>query len=232
MGDHVAGLAVAGAVAAALLARATTGRGQRVSTSLLRIGLFVLGWDTSMTLRLGAPATPMVRRMTPNPLISCYPDRDGRWFWLLGLQGDRHWPDLVRAIGRPDLLRDPRFDGMAARRRHCAALVDVLDGIFRTRPLAEWGPIFDRENVWWAPVQTTEEALADPQVEAAGAFVDVPLGDGTSARMLATPVDFSDTRWTPRATAPEVGQHSEEILLELGYDWERIAALKQRGVLP
>src|SRR5581483_8759113 len=102
MGDHVAGLAVAGAVAAALLARATTGRGQRVSTSLLRIGLFVLGWDTSMTLRLGAPATPMVRRMTPNPLISCYPDRDGRWFWLLGLQGDRHWPDLVRAIGRPD----------------------------------------------------------------------------------------------------------------------------------
>jgi len=232
MGDHVAGISIAGGVAAALLARAKTGRGQRISTSLLRIGLFVVGWDTSTTLRLGAPVTPMVRRKTPNPLIGCYPDRDGRWFWLLGLQGDRHWPDVVRAVDRPDLLRDPCFDGMAARRKNCAALVEILDAIFRTRPIAEWGPIFDRAGVWWAPVLTTEEVIADPQVEAAGAFVDVPLGDGTSARMLATPVDFSDTRWAPRATSPELGQHSEEILLELGYDWERIGALKERRVLP
>jgi crotonobetainyl-CoA:carnitine CoA-transferase CaiB-like acyl-CoA transferase len=232
MGDHVAGISIAAGVAAALLARARTGRGQRVSTSLLRVGVFVLGWDTSTTLRLGAPATPMVRKKTPNPLIGCYPDRDGRWFWLLGLQGDRHWPDVVRAVGRPELLRDPRFDGMAARRKNCAALVEILDAVFTTRPLAEWAPIFDRENVWWAPVQTTEELVADPQAAAAGAFVDVPEADGGRTRMVASPVDFSDTRWTPRGMPPELGQHTEEILLELGYDWDGIGGLKERRVIP
>jgi crotonobetainyl-CoA:carnitine CoA-transferase CaiB-like acyl-CoA transferase len=232
MGDHVAGIAIAGGVAAALLARARTGRGQEVSTSLLRVGAFVIGWDTSTTLRLGAPAVPMVRRKTPNPLISCYPDRDGRWFWLLGLQGDRHWPDVVRAVGLPELLDDPRFAGMAARRQHCAELVELLDAVFTTRPLAEWARVFDREGVWWAPVQTTEELVADPQAAAAGVFVDVPLDGDASARMIATPVDFSDTRWAPRAIAPELGQHTEEILLELGYDWERIGALKAEGVIP
>jgi crotonobetainyl-CoA:carnitine CoA-transferase CaiB-like acyl-CoA transferase len=232
MGDHVAGISIAGGVAAALLQRARTGRGQLVSTSLLRIGVFVLGWDLSTTLRLGASAIPMVREKTPNPLIGCYPDRDGRWFWLLGLQGDRHWPDIVRAVGRPELLQDPRFDGMAARRMNCAALVALLDAVFTTRPLAEWGPIFDHEGVWWAPVQTAEEVIADPQVAASGAFVDVPLGDGTSARMLASPVDFSSAPMAPVATAPETGQHTEEILQELGWDWERIGGLKERGIIP
>src|SRR5205823_85669 len=169
MGDHVAGITGAGAVAAALLARERTGRGQVVSTSLYRIGMFVIGWDLSTTLRLGIPATPMTRTAMPNPVISCYRAGDGRWFCLLGLQGDRHWPDLVRAVGRPEWLADPRFASMRARREHCAELVGLLDAIFATRPLAEWGAVFDREGMWWAPVQTTEENVADPQAEAAGA---------------------------------------------------------------
>ena len=231
MGDHNAGLAAAGAIAAALFSRERTGRGQLVSTSLLRVGVFVLGWDVNTTLRLGIPATPMTRTRTPNPLISAYHDRDGRWFWLLGLQGDRHWPDLLRAIERPEWLRDPRFATLRARRENCAELVALLDAIFATRPLAAWGPILDRAGMWWAPVQTTEEVVADPQAAAAGAFVDVPLPEGGSARMVASPVDFSDTPWAPRTTAPELGQHTEEILLELGYDWEAIADLRARGAL-
>jgi crotonobetainyl-CoA:carnitine CoA-transferase CaiB-like acyl-CoA transferase len=231
-GDHIAGVAAAGGVAAALLVRERTGAGQLVSTSLLRVGAFVLGWDVNTTLRLGVPARPMTRARNPNPLIGCYPDRDGRWFWLLGLQSDRHWPDLVRAVDRPGWLDDPRFATMAARRANCAELVAVLDDIFRTRPLAEWGEIFDRAAMWWAPVQTTEELLSDPQAIAAGTFVDVPLADGGSARMVASPVDFSTTAWRPRGTAPETGQHTEEILLELGYDWEAIAGLKDRGAIP
>jgi len=232
LGDHIAGMTLAGGIAAALLARATSGEGQMVTTSLLRVGIFVLGWDTSATLRLGIPATPMTRTTTPNPVIDCYRAGDGRWFWLLGLQGQRHWPDLVRAVERPEWLEDPRFATLRARRDNCAELVALLDAIFVTRPLVEWGVIFDRAGMWWAAVQTTVEVVADPQAHAAGAFVDVPDGAGGTVPGVASPVDFSRTRWAPAGPSPECGQHTEEILLALGYDWEAIAGLKARGVIP
>jgi crotonobetainyl-CoA:carnitine CoA-transferase CaiB-like acyl-CoA transferase len=232
MGDHTAGMTLAGGVSAALLARERTGRGQLVSTSLLRVGIYVLGWDTNAALRLGLEATPMTRAWTPNPVISAYRAKDDRWFWLLGLQGQRHWPDLVRAIERPEWLTDERFATMRARREHVTELVAQLDEIFARRTLPEWGAAFDRAGMWWAPVQTVTEVTTDPQAEAAGAWVDVPVAEGGTARMVATPVDFSDTRWAPAGASPECGQHTEEVLLELGYDWERIATLKEEGVIP
>jgi crotonobetainyl-CoA:carnitine CoA-transferase CaiB-like acyl-CoA transferase len=231
-GDHIAGITTAGSVAAALFHRQRSGRGQLVTTSLLRVGVFVLGWDTNTTLRLGVPVTPYTRSSAPNPLISSYRAGDGRWFWLLGLQGDRHWPDLLRAVDRPQWLTDPRFNTIKARRQNSVELVAALDAIFDTRPLHEWGEILDRAGMWWAPVQTTEQVVEDPQAIAAGAFVDVPLPDGTSARMVASPVDFSETQWHPRGTAPELGQHTEEILLELGHDWAAIAGFKECGAIP
>jgi crotonobetainyl-CoA:carnitine CoA-transferase CaiB-like acyl-CoA transferase len=232
MGDHTAGITAAAGVSAALFARTRTGRGQLISTSLLRLGVFTVGWDTNIMLRMGIPATPMTRLATPNPMISCYRASDGRWFWFLGLQGDRLWPDLVRAIGRPDLLTDPRFSNLTGRRTNCAELVKLLDAVFASKAFTEWTEIFDREGVWWSPVQSTAEVIEDPQAIACGAFVDVPLADGGSARMVASPVDFSETPWSPRATAPELGQHTEEILLELGYDWEAIARLKEKTAIP
>jgi len=232
MGDHTAGMTLAGGVSAALLARERTGCGQLVSTSLLRVGVYVLGWDTNAALRLGIEATPMTRAWTPNPVISAYRAKDGRWFWLLGLQGQRHWPDLVRAIERSDWLEDVRFATMKARRDNVGELVALLDEIFASRTLAEWGEAFDRAGMWWAPVQSTTEVIADPQAEAAGAWVEVPVAEGGTARMVATPVDFSQTRWAPAGPSPECGQHTEEVLLELGYDWERIATLKDTGVIP
>lgn len=232
MGDHTAGISLAGGIAAALVARDRTGAGQLVSTSLLRVGLFVLGWDTSAALRLGLPVKGIDRTEQPNPVICSYRAGCGRWFWLLGLQGQRHWPDLVRAIERPELERDPRFTTMADRRHHSEELVRLLDGIFATRPLAEWGQAFDRAGMWWAPVQTTEEVLADPQARAAGAFVDVPDGAGGTIPGVASPIDFDSTPWAPAGPAPECGQHTEEVLLEIGYDWDRIAALKASGAIP
>jgi len=232
MGDHTAGMTLAGGISAALLARTRTGRGQLVSTSLLRVGVYVLGWDTNATLRLGIEAAPMTRAWTPNPVISAYRTKDDKWFWLLGLQGQRHWPDLVRAVERPEWLEDPRFATMRARREHVGELIPLLDALFATRTLAEWGEAFDRAGMWWAPVQTTTEVVADPQAEAAGCWVDVPVAEGGTARMVATPVDFSDTAWAPAGVSPECGQHTEELLLELGHDWEAIGALKEKGVIP
>jgi crotonobetainyl-CoA:carnitine CoA-transferase CaiB-like acyl-CoA transferase len=232
MGDHTAGMTLAGGIAAALVARARTGEGQLVSTSLLRVGGFVLGWDLNATLRLGIRATPFVRAEMPNPVISAYRASDGRWFWLLGLQGQRHWPDLVAAVDRPEWLADPRFATMPARREHAPVLVGLLDEIFASRPLAEWGERLDRAGMWWAPMLTTEEVVADPQARAAGLFVDVPQPEGDPEPAVASPCDFSGTPWSVARPSPECGQHTEEVLLELGYGWEDIATLKERGAIP
>ncbi len=232
MGDHMTGANAAGAVAAALYARTRTGKGQRVSVSLTRIGVYMMGWDTNTQLRTNLPPTPPHdRRHAPNPLINPYRDANGRWFYLLLLQGDRHWPDLLRALGNPpELAEDPRFQDIPGRRDNAPALVAELDRILATKPLEEWGPIFDANDVWWAPILNVAEVTQDPVVRAAGAFVEVESPDGP-VEQVNTPADFSATPARPQGWAPELGQHTEEVLLELGYDWERIAALKEAGAI-
>jgi crotonobetainyl-CoA:carnitine CoA-transferase CaiB-like acyl-CoA transferase len=217
MGDHMAGLATAGAVSAALFHRERTGEGQLVSVSLLRIGMYLLGWDVNMSARLGLPTVPMTVAAAPNPMITGYTAGDGRRFWLLGLQGDRLWPDLLRAVDRPEWATDPRYDSMAARFANGAELIAELNEVFATRSLEEWGAVFDAEDVWWAPVQTPEEVVHDPQAIAAGAFVDVADGAGAPAhRAVATPVTFGREGAVRVGTVPGLGEHTEEVLKELG----------------
>jgi crotonobetainyl-CoA:carnitine CoA-transferase CaiB-like acyl-CoA transferase len=231
MGDHMAGSTAAGAICAALLARSRTGEGQRLSVSLLRIGAYMVGWDLSIALRLGIPLEPYDRRHAVNPIIDCYQSGDGRWFWLLFLQGDRHWPDLCRAIQRQDLLSDPRFSDIAVRRDNAPALVEELDRVFAAKTMAEWAEVFDREDVWWAPVNSVYDMLEDTVVHEAGVFINLPGPEG-EMKAVATPTHFYGTPWEPRGYAPEMGQHTEEVLLELGYDWDRIIALKEAEVIP
>src|SRR3989304_10036433 len=154
MGAHWAGPAPPGAGCAALRARERTGRGQRVAVSLLRTGVYMMGCDISLALRLKAPILPYDRRHAINPLITSYKDGEGRWFWLLLLQADRHWADLCRAVEREDLLSDERFENIEKRRLNGSALVAELDGVFAARSLAEWGGTFDRNTAWWAAGNT------------------------------------------------------------------------------
>jgi crotonobetainyl-CoA:carnitine CoA-transferase CaiB-like acyl-CoA transferase len=231
MGDHVAGCSAAGAICAALLARSRTGEGQRVAVSLIRAGVYTVGSDVSMALRFKFMVQPYDRYHAINPLIDCYQAGDGRWFWLLLLQGDRHWPDLCRAIEREDLLEDDRFADIGRRGLNAPALVDELDKVFATKSLDEWSQAFDRENVWWAPVNSISDVVSDPVAQEAGAFVDVPGPEGP-IQGVATPADFYGTPWQPRGYVPELGQHTEEILLELDYDWDKIVALKESGTIP
>jgi crotonobetainyl-CoA:carnitine CoA-transferase CaiB-like acyl-CoA transferase len=232
MGDHMAGMAAAGAVAAALYARERSGEGQLVSTSLLRIGMYMLGWDVNMSLRLGVPTVPMTVVAPPNPLISAYEAGDGRRFWMLGLQGDRHWPDVLRAVGRPEWADDERYADLMARFANSAELVRELNAIFATKPLSEWAEVFDREDVWWAPVQHAHDLIDDPIARSAGGFVSVPVDGGDPVDMVASPIDFAGTPWSPRSMPPEFAQHTEEVLLELGHDWDRIIELKELGAIP
>jgi crotonobetainyl-CoA:carnitine CoA-transferase CaiB-like acyl-CoA transferase len=152
---------------------------------------------------------------------------------MLGLQGSRHWPDVLRAVDRPDWAEDERFASMRDRTKNSAELVRELNAIFATKTLDEWGAVFDREDVWWAPVQHAHETIDDPQVVASGGFVDVPASDGGEpVRMVASPADFAGTPTAPRSMPPEHGQHTEEVLLELGYDWDEIIELKDAGAIP
>lgn len=232
MGDHMAAVAAAGAVSAALFARERTGAGQLVSVSLLRVGMYMVGWDINMAVRLGIPTVPMTINAPPNPMISAYTAGDGLRFWLLGLQGDRLWPDLLRAIDRTEWATDERYATFASRFENSAALVRELDAVFSTRTLDEWADVFDQEDVWWAPVRYPHEVVADPQARAAGGFVTVPLDGDSQIEMVATPIDFLGTPWAVRGPAPEFAQHTEEVLLELGHSWNRITELKELGAIP
>ncbi|HET6616170.1 MAG TPA: CoA transferase, partial [Dehalococcoidia bacterium] len=231
MGDHMTGLSGAAAISAALYHRERSGEGQRVAVSLVRTGVYMMGWDYALELRLGVQTKPYDRFHAPNPIINCFQTKDGRWMWLLLLQGDRHWPDLLRAIGRDDLLNDDRWNDITKRRVNAETMVEELDREFSKRTLEEWAPILDHENVWWAPVNTITQALHDPVVQSSGAVVDVDGGDGP-VRLVNTPVDFYATPNVPQGLSPELGQHTEEVLLELGFDWEKIIAMKETGAIP
>lgn len=231
MGDHGAGLSAAAGICAALYAREQSGRGQLVSTSLLRQGLYTISFDIATALRFGVSIAVGNRSTMGNPSINCYRDRDGRWFWVVGLEGERHWPPLARAAGHPEWIRDPRFATPLARAQNAATLIAELDEVFATRSLEEWSAVFAaEEDFWWAPVQSVEEVLADPQVSACGGIVDVPDGAGTTP-FPASPVDFSGTPWQPRSMAPGLGQHTDEILAELGRDAAAIEALRREAVV-
>jgi crotonobetainyl-CoA:carnitine CoA-transferase CaiB-like acyl-CoA transferase len=231
MGDHMTGQALAGAVCAALYSREKTGDGQHVSVPLVRVGAYMISWDMMLSMRLGVPIITYDRELAVNPIINQYKAGDGKGFWLLLLQADRHWPDLIRAIERPDLLADERFKNLDVRRQNTPELVAELDALFATKTRDEWGEKFDSNDVWWAPINMVHEAIEDPMVKASGAFVEVPGPDGP-VTMVATPADFSETKWEPRGIQPELGQHTEEVLLEMGYDWDEIIPMKERGVIP
>jgi crotonobetainyl-CoA:carnitine CoA-transferase CaiB-like acyl-CoA transferase len=215
MGDHSAGMTLAAAICAALVARQRTGTGQLVSTSLYRQGAYTVSFDLNTYLMTGQQIAIGQRETMANPAMNNYATADGRRFWIVGLEGDRHWPPLCRAVGRPEWLDDPRFSDAGARFVNAVELIGELDAIFATRTLDEWAEIFRGEpEFFWSPVNSLEDIVADEQFHAAGGMVDVPDGESAIA-MVATPADFHGTPWSPRSAAPELGQHTDEIRAEL-----------------
>ena len=216
LGDRAAAANLVAGVLAALLGRERTGEGAVVDVSLLRSGTYAIGNDLALQNYFGKRGRTRPRTEHESPLYNCYQTQDSRWFWLVALEGDRHWPGVLKALGREDLAGDERFATGRARRGHVRELIEVLDTEFAKRTLAEWTERLDDAGVWWAPVQTLAEIVADPQAEAIGAFVEQPgMGDGPPLRTVATPVDFWGVDGKPRSGAPTLGQHTEEVLGEL-----------------
>lgn len=230
-GDHMTASNLAGGIAAALFDRTRTGEGRHVTTSLIRTGVYAMGQDVSVRLRVGGTfPMGMPRTHASNPMLNCYRTSDGAWLWLLGLQGDRHFPTVVNAIGRPDLLADARFASLADRRTNGPALIEELDAVFATRTRAEWEAVFAEHDVWYEPVQTVDDVVNDDLVAASGAFIEVEGPDGPRAA-VATPVDFAGMARTVAPSAPALGAHTDELLQELGHDWDRIIEWKIAGVV-
>jgi crotonobetainyl-CoA:carnitine CoA-transferase CaiB-like acyl-CoA transferase len=215
MGDHSAGMTLTAAICAALLTRERTGTGQLVTTSLYRQGAYTVSFDINTYLLTGQPIAIGQRETMGNPCMNNYTAADGRRFWIVGLEGDRHWPPLCRAVGHPEWLDDPRYSDARARAVNGIALIAELDEIFATKSLDEWAEIFASEpDFFWSPVNSIEDVVADEQFHAAGGIIDVPDKE-SSVPMVATPADFHGTPWAPRSAAPELGQHTDEILAEL-----------------
>jgi crotonobetainyl-CoA:carnitine CoA-transferase CaiB-like acyl-CoA transferase len=214
MGDHTAGMTLAAAVCAALVSRARTGTGQLVSTSLYRQGAYTVSFDLNTFLMTGHAIAIGQRESMANPCMNNYAAGDGRRFWIVGLQVDRHWAPLCRVVGRQDWLTDyPRPRDRAA---NAVDIIAALDEVFATKPLDEWAKLFATEpDFFWSPINSLEDVVADDQFHAAGGVVYVPHDD-SAVPMVATPVDFHGTPWEPRWRAPGIGEHTEEILAGLG----------------
>ena len=231
MGDHSTGMAAAAAVSAALFDRERTGRGQLVETSLMRQGAYTISFDLNLLLMWGTTLETGERTSMGNPAMNNYTAGCGRRFWIVGLEGERHWPPLARVVGHPEWLDDERFARPRERAANASDLIGMLDGIFATRTLDEWVEVFAEEpDFFWAPVNSPDELLADPAFHGSGALVDVP-DEVSSTTMVASPVDFRGTPWAARSTAPGIGQHTRAVLADLGRSDDEIDALVASGTV-
>ncbi|HZQ28902.1 MAG TPA: CoA transferase [Acidimicrobiales bacterium] len=232
LGDRTAGTALAGAIAAALFQRQRTGEGRRVSTSLLATAFWMMGSDVADSLGVGHVVRAPLRTGNKYPTLNSYRTLDDRWFWLQLMVPERHWNALVGALDAPWLDEDPRFSGGNHTKLAKVApeLIAALDEIFATRTWEEWEARFREHGVWYAPVQSVEEAVASEQGLASGAFADIDDEYG-ARRVLNTPCTFHGTPLAHPHPSPTVGEHSASVLAELGFKDGDIAALTDRGII-
>jgi len=232
MGDLTGAAFLAGAIALALLARERFGLGQRVDVSLLASGLWVGGYDVQAALSTGQDSERRSRRTIGNPLYNTYQTKDSKWLFFAMLQTDRYWRDVCKALGREDLENDARFDSHVKRCQNSAVLISILDEVLATKTRAEWATVFNQHKMVWDPEPLLSEVLSDPQVLANKYIAELNHPTYGKLKLVGTPFQFDKMPTQPRRHAPQLGEHTEEILLEIGYDWDEILRLKDSSAIP
>lgn len=232
-GDRAAGSVLAGAVAAALFARERTGVGSHVTTSLVNTGMWLMASDVSDVLATGRAHHASDRRQAPVPTVNCFRTSDARWLWLQVMEPQQDWQRLTAALDAPWLDEDPRFRGGDLRRLQAnrEALIELLDELFRTRSLSEWGDRLAGHRVIWAPVRTLEEAVTDSAAQSSAAVVCFDDEFGTHHVSVNSPVLFDGATPRPATRAPEAGENTLEVLASVRLSESDIGELRRAGAL-
>jgi crotonobetainyl-CoA:carnitine CoA-transferase CaiB-like acyl-CoA transferase len=224
-GDHITTLATVSAILAGLYEREQTGKGRLVQTSLLATGIYTMGSDLAVQLKFGRLASIRTRERPMNPIATFFKSADERWFVHNPRGGSKDWPIFAAVAGRPDLVDDERFATSRARRENSPLLVAEFDKAFAAMSFEEIAKRLDEADLVWAPVQTPAEVAADPQVMASGAIVQVEDGQGGTYPSPAAPARFPGADQAVRPRSPLLGEHTRDVLAEIGYSEAEIEAI-------
>jgi crotonobetainyl-CoA:carnitine CoA-transferase CaiB-like acyl-CoA transferase len=223
LGDQPSGVTLYAAIVSALYRRERTGRGGKVSASLLAGGL----WANSLMVqaKLCGTALPprQPRENASNACVNTYRCRDGRWFNVMILNEARQFRALLSVLGCEDLANDPRFASPEARRSNALQLVAIFDEKFAGRDFSEWRAKLDEVGITFDVVGSLDDIADDPQMRAIGAVV--PFAGDPALLTVNSPFDLDGVDKTPPGTAPSLGQHSMDVLREAGFDDAEIKRL-------
>jgi crotonobetainyl-CoA:carnitine CoA-transferase CaiB-like acyl-CoA transferase len=228
MGDAPSGAMLAGAVAAALFQRERTGKGMVVDVSLLNFAVWQLSVDLTATTVLRTEPDKMGSgTVRSNPLVGAYRTADDRWLMLGMIDDPRHWAPACRALGFPELIDDPRYVDTAARTGHAEELQKLVADTIAALPLDELRERLGAEDTIFSALASPLEVIDDRQVLANGYLAPHPTHP--TARLACAPMQFGDEQTTIRRGAPEIGEHTDEVLTEVGFSTDEIAALRAVG---
>jgi crotonobetainyl-CoA:carnitine CoA-transferase CaiB-like acyl-CoA transferase len=226
--DHTGALTMAFGLATALLHRERTGEGQEVDASLLGGQLCIQ--THNITYSWWSGKVPPRRHRLPSATWNTYQGSDGKWF-CIGMNRQMYWPGICKVVGHLEWQDDERYCSLESRLVNADALYEDMQRVFETRPAADWIRLFSEADLLASPVNDYQDLLTDPQVVAN--YVDYlnPPDGSAPLPIVAIPVVFSKTPGHAKSMAPEFGQHTEEVLLEAGFDWEEISALREEGAI-
>lgn len=232
LGDHQAGLFLAAGVMTALYKAEKTGQGEKVTTNLLHSSIFVqsIMLQAAQYTDMGQPY-PIDRRTSNNPFNCAYETKDGRFLQLSMPPFDVYYPKFMPLIGRADLVGNPRYtmDSITENKLN-AEFIDILSDALQQKTVAEWAKIFTANEIPFAVAQVWEEVLEDPQAWAVDAFYSMHYDNGAVRTLVRQPVMLDSQGIPPYEKAPLLGEHSESILKELGYDETELAGMHDAGV--
>ena len=218
---------------AALLARERFGIGQKIDVSHLGSMMALEGLAIAFRLFTGRDMPRKNRPKEANPLWNHYLCAEGKWIVLGMLQADRYWPAVCKGLGIEHLEKDPRFENMDKRRENSEELISIMDKVFITESSKEWMKrLKEAGDVVCTPVQTISDLLDDPQVWANEYLIEFDHSVLGLMKFMGLPIQFSKTPGAARPEAPEFGQHTEEVLIEVGgYSWDEIVVLKEKEAI-